>query len=53
MHALFVANGPDFKENYKIKAFEVVHLYELMTHLLDIKPALTDGKIDSVKSMLN
>lgn len=53
MHALFVANGPDFKSNFKMKAFENIHLYELMTYLLKVEPAETDGSIDSVRSMLN
>jgi predicted AlkP superfamily pyrophosphatase or phosphodiesterase len=53
MHALFVAVGPDFKSEYTMKAFENVHLYELMAHLLKIKPANTDGSLDSVSVMLN
>lgn len=53
MHALFLALGPDFKNGYKMKAFENVHLYELMTHLLSIEPAQNDGSIDSVSVMLN
>lgn len=53
MHALFVAEGPDFKEGIKIPEFENVHLYALMAYLLDIKPVLTDGSLDSVKVMLN
>jgi len=52
MHALFIANGPDFKSGYKMKAFENIHLYELMAHLLNIDPAETDGNIDSVSVML-
>ena len=52
MHAFFVAHGPDFKEGYTMKRFENIHLYELMTHLLGISSAGTDGSIDSVKVML-
>ncbi|MEX2363717.1 MAG: ectonucleotide pyrophosphatase/phosphodiesterase, partial [Balneolaceae bacterium] len=52
MHALFLAQGPAFKKGYQMKSFENVHLYELMAHLLNIKPAATDGSIDSVSMML-
>lgn len=53
MHALFVATGPDFKREYRMKAFENIHLYELMAHLLNIEPVNTDGSLDSVSVMLN
>ncbi|MBD3616937.1 MAG: alkaline phosphatase family protein [Gracilimonas sp.] len=53
MHAIFVANGPDFKKGYQMKSFENIHLYDLMATLLNIKPANTDGSIDSVSVMLN
>lgn len=52
MHALFVAYGPNFKEGFKMKSFENIHLYALMTHLMKIKPADTDGNLDSVSVML-
>ncbi|MEX2478978.1 MAG: ectonucleotide pyrophosphatase/phosphodiesterase [Gracilimonas sp.] len=52
MHALFIANGPDFRSAYKMKEFENIHLYVLMAHLLNITPAETDGNIDSVSVML-
>lgn len=53
MHGLFVASGPDFKKDFEMKAFENVHLYELMAYLLDIEPVQTDGSIDSVSVVLN
>ena len=52
MHALFVASGPDFKEGYRMRSFQNIHLYELMAHLLEIPSAGSDGSIDSVKVML-
>lgn len=52
MHAVFIANGPDFKEGYTMKSFQNIHLYELMAHLLEIPSAGTDGSFDSVKVML-
>lgn len=53
MQALFVAEGPDFKKGFKMDAFENVHLYELMAHLLDIHPTKTDGRLDRVIKMLD
>lgn len=53
MHGLFVASGPDFKKDFEMRAFENIHLYELMAYLLAIDPAKTDGSIDSVSVMLN
>lgn len=53
MHALFVASGPDFKSGYQMKAFENIHIYELITYLLNIEPVQTDGSLDSVSVMLN
>jgi predicted AlkP superfamily pyrophosphatase or phosphodiesterase len=53
MQALFVAEGPDLKKGYKMPAFENIDLYVLMAHLLDIKPAKTDGNLDDVRIMLN
>lgn len=52
MHSIFVAYGPDFKKGLKVKSFENVHVYELMTELLGIPSPGTDGNIDSVKVML-
>ncbi len=52
MWALFVAIGPDFKKDFIMKPFENIHLYELMTHLLGLEPAQTDGSLDSVSIML-
>ena len=52
MHALFIANGPDFKKGFSMGAFENIHLYELMAYLLEIESAGTDGSLDSLKSLL-
>jgi predicted AlkP superfamily pyrophosphatase or phosphodiesterase len=52
MHAIFVANGPDFKNGYQAKAFQNIHIYPLIAHLLDIEPAPIDGKLDSVSVVL-
>lgn len=52
MHAVFIANGPDFKKDYVMQPFQNIHLYELMAHLLEIPSAGTDGSLDSVRVML-
>lgn len=52
MHAIFIGSGPAFRSGYRMKAFENVHLYELMADLMNITPAPTDGTIDSVSVML-
>lgn len=52
MHALFVAKGPDFKSGFKAGQIQNVHLYPLMTHLMNIEPARNDGSLDSVSVLL-
>lgn len=53
MQALFVAHGPAFRAGLVLPSFENVHLYELMAHLLSLKPAPNDGNFEAVKGMLN
>lgn len=52
MAAVFYAKGPAFNQGDTISAFSAIHLYELMAHLLNIKPAKNDGSLDSVKTVL-
>lgn len=52
MRAFFLAYGPAIKENTVVEPFQLVHIYELMTHLLGLKPAPNDGSIDSVRVLL-
>lgn len=52
MHAIFYAEGPDFKNNYSHTSFKNVDIYLLLSGLLDIEPAETDGDIMSVEGML-
>ncbi len=52
MHSLFIAHGPAFKKGTTVPAFENIHLYSLMAHVLDLEPAETDGSLDFVKEML-
>lgn len=52
MQALFVAHGPAFRVDAKVKAFPNVDVYPLMTHLLGIPALPNDGDYDAVKDML-
>lgn len=52
MQAIFYASGKSFKENYSAKPFKNIHIYPLMAHILDLKPAVTDGSFDSIKEIL-
>ncbi len=52
MHAFFLARGPAFKEGVTVESFQNIHVYELITHLLDIKAAPNDGSLDSVRVLL-
>lgn len=52
MQALFVAHGPAFRVGAKVGAFLNVDVYPLMTHLLDLPAAASDGDYDAVKDML-
>jgi predicted AlkP superfamily pyrophosphatase or phosphodiesterase len=52
MHAVFYAAGPAFKENYVHPSFQNIHIYPLLAYLLGINPALTDGDLNQVITML-
>ncbi len=52
MHALFVARGPAFRRGATVPPFTNVHLYQLMTHILGLRPAPNDGSLDSVRAVL-
>lgn len=52
MRALFIAHGKAFKRGKTVEPFENVHLYELMTKILGLKPAPNDGDLSKVKEVL-
>lgn len=52
MQALFIAHGPAFKQGEKVEAFQNIHIYELINHLMDTEPAPNDGSLDSVRVLL-
>jgi len=43
MHGLFVAAGPGVREGVRAPAFELIHVYNFLCALLDLKPAPNDG----------
>ncbi|XP_066960848.1 venom phosphodiesterase-like [Macrobrachium rosenbergii] len=43
MNAMFLAYGPDFQNHIEVEAFQNIELYNLMCHLLDVKPAPNNG----------
>lgn len=52
MHAFFLARGSAFKQDTTVEAFQNIHLYELMNHLMGTEPAPNDGSLDSVRVIL-
>lgn len=52
MHGIFIASGPAFKKGLITEAFENIHIYNLITKILNLKPAPNDGNLDSVQILL-
>jgi predicted AlkP superfamily pyrophosphatase or phosphodiesterase len=53
MHATFYAWGPAFKTNYKIRGFENINIYPLITDILQLKITdPVDGNIRVLKPIL-
>lgn len=52
MGALFVAAGPDLRVGVTVPPFTNVHVYSLLARLLELRPAVTDGSLDSVRTLL-
>lgn len=53
MRALFLARGPAFARRAVVEPFENIHVYSLVARILGLTPALTDGSLDSIKSVLS
>lgn len=51
MHTIFYAEGPAFKENFAAPAFPNVDVYNIICHILDLKPAENDGDFQRVSSI--
>lgn len=43
MHAIFMAKGPLFAKGAKLKSVNMIDLYNLFCHILNIKCGHTDG----------
>ncbi len=52
MQTFFLANGPDFRTGIQVDAFELIHIYEMICHILGLEPAENDGSLDAVHHML-
>ena len=53
MHALFVANGPAFKNGMVSNPFENVNIYPMITHILHLNPSKDiDGNFDNIKHIM-
>lgn len=52
MRTFFAANGPAIKKGEVVAPFESVHVYELMSHILNLEPAPNDGSLDSISHVL-
>jgi hypothetical protein len=52
MGALFVAAGPAFQRCRRVAAFENVHVYPLLTHILGLRAAPNDGSLEAVRALL-
>ena len=58
MKTIFIASGPDIKQNYKFEGFESIHMYPLFCKLLNIKPNVNidggaDGQLEVLEKILN
>jgi len=52
MHAFFLAHGLAFKTGITVPAFENIHLYNVMTRVLDINSAPNDGSFEIAELIL-
>jgi predicted AlkP superfamily pyrophosphatase or phosphodiesterase len=52
MQALFVAAGPSFKSGVTVPMVRNIDVYPMLAHILGLKPARTDGSLDSVRALL-
>lgn len=53
MRPVFFASGPSFKASYEFEQpFELVNIYPLACHLLNITPSPNNGSLNNVKHLL-
>ena len=53
MHGIFIASGPAFEPGERLPAVRSVDLYSLMTHLMNVPPAQTDGSLAAFVPLLD
>ena len=51
-YPIFIGAGPAFAQGREVQRVRNVDLYELMTHVLGLRPAPNDGSLDSIKAVL-
>lgn len=52
MQGLFIAHGSAFQKNLVIPPFQNINIYNLMSNILNVKPAPNDGCSDCFQNML-
>ena len=52
MRTIFVGHGPQFERGRKVPSFENVHIYNLITTILNIQGAPNNGSVSFPKSVL-
>jgi predicted AlkP superfamily pyrophosphatase or phosphodiesterase len=52
MRGIFIARGPAFRDGIGIPPFQNIHIYALISEVLDLEPAPNDGQLDSLKMIL-
>ncbi|KAM0974838.1 uncharacterized protein LOC126605085 [Malus sylvestris] len=52
MRTIFVGHGPQFERGRKVPSFENVHIYNLVTTILNIQGAPNNGSVSFPKSVL-
>ena len=52
MGAAFISVGPAFKKGALMEKFEMVDVYPLMTHLLEMKPKKNNGTLETFEEVL-
>ncbi len=54
MHPVFVARGPAFKRNYVTNlTINSVDVYNLMSFILDLKPANNNGSLQNISDLIS
>lgn len=53
MHGIFIAAGPAIRPGARLPAFQNVHVYPLLAHILGLRPnPAIDGRLDVVRPVL-